>query len=164
MGTLGKALGAAGGYICGSRVLIDFLVNRARSFIFSTAPTPAASAAATEAVRIVQSPEGETRRNTLWNLVDQLKNQLILTGWALPPIQSPIIPLIVGEESRAVQLADHLRDQGIFLPAIRYPTVPRGKARLRLTLTAAHEPGMIETLVATLKTLRDGEDSPAPSA
>jgi 8-amino-7-oxononanoate synthase len=138
MGTLGKALGAAGGYICGSRPLIDLLVNRARSFIFSTAPVPAAAAAATAAIRLVQSGEGEVLRARLWQNVDQTKNAAINAGWALPPVQSAIIPLMVGAESKAVELAAALREQNLLIPAIRYPTVARGAARLRLTVTAAH--------------------------
>src|SRR5438477_1346661 len=85
MGTLGKALGAAGGYICGSRVLIDYLVNRARTFIFSTAPVPAGAAAATAAIHLIQSDEGQTRRNQLWARVDQVKHRLTAAGLALPP-------------------------------------------------------------------------------
>src|SRR5205085_125547 len=102
MGTLGKALGAAGGYICGSRVLIDFLINRARTFIFSTAPVPAATAAAAAAIHLVQSDEGQSRRNQLWARVDQVKNGLIAAGFALPPVRSAIVPLLVGDEARAV--------------------------------------------------------------
>ena len=140
MGTLGKALGASGGYICGSRTLIDYLVNRARSFIFSTAPVPAAVAAATAGVRFVRSSAGRKRRDLLWQRVSEVR--AFLAGqdrWPCP--SSPpcaIIPLMIGEEERAVGASAALRDQGIFIPAIRYPTVPRGQARLRLTLTAAH--------------------------
>ena len=150
MGTLGKALGASGGYICGPRRLIDLLVNRARSFIFSTAPVPAAAAAAAAAIRIVQSAEGEVRRARLWQRVDQTKNAVINAGWALPPVKSPIIPLMVGDETKAVELATSLRDQDLFIPAIRYPTVARGEARLRLTVTAAHSDEDIATLGSAL--------------
>jgi 8-amino-7-oxononanoate synthase len=146
MGTLGKALGVAGGYICGSRPLIDVLINRARSFIFSTAPVPAAVAAASAAIRLVQSDEGEILRARLWQNVDQMKNSVINAGWSLPPVQSAIVPLMVGEESRAVALAASLREQNILIPAIRYPTVARGEARLRLTVTAAHSAEDITTL------------------
>ena len=138
MGTLGKALGAAGGYICGSRPLIDLLINRARSFIFSTAPVPAAAAAATAAIRFVQSPEGEVRRALLWQQVDAVKNAVIHSGRALSPVQSPILPLMIGDETEAMNTAAALRERGVFIPAIRYPTVARGEARLRLTVTAAH--------------------------
>jgi 8-amino-7-oxononanoate synthase len=151
MGTLGKALGAAGGYVCGSRRLIDLLINRARSFMFSTAPAPAAVAAATAAVRLVQSHEGEVLRARLWQNVDQTKNAVINAGWALPPVQSAILPLTVGDEAAAVALAATLRAQNIFIPAIRYPTVARGAARLRLTVTAAHSAENISTLARALR-------------
>jgi 7-keto-8-aminopelargonate synthetase-like enzyme len=152
MGTLGKALGAAGGYICGSRALIDLLINRARSFIFSTAPVPAAAAAATAAIRFVQSREGEVRRAQLWQQVDTAKNAVINSGRALPPVQSPILPLVIGDESDAINAAAALREQGVFIPAIRYPTVAKGEARLRLTVTAAHSGADIAELQRALTT------------
>jgi 8-amino-7-oxononanoate synthase len=151
MGTLGKALGAAGGYICGSRSLIDLLINRARSFIFSTAPVPAAAAAARAGVEVVQTDEGERLRQRLWQRVDQIKNAIIDAGWKLSPVQSPIVPLLVGDETRAVELANSLREQGVFIPAIRYPTVARGRARLRLTVSAAHSPDDIAALASALR-------------
>jgi 8-amino-7-oxononanoate synthase len=138
MGTLGKAFGSAGGFICGSRALIDVLINRARSFIFSTAPPPAQSAAAIAAIELLQSQEGEDRRTQLWARVDQLKNGLITSQWKTAILKSAIVPLIVGEETRAVRMAAALQDAGLLIPAIRYPTVARGEARLRLTVTAAH--------------------------
>lgn len=138
MGTLGKALGSAGGYICGSRTLIDFLINRARTFLFSTAPVPAAAAAATAAIRIIQSNEGEELRTRVWARVDQLKNGLVAGSWKLPLVQSPIIPILIGDEAQAMETAAQLRSRGILIPAVRYPTVPRGQARLRLTVSAAH--------------------------
>ena len=150
MGTLGKALGSAGGFICGSRALIDVLINRARSFIFSTAPPPAQSAAATAAIKLVQSQEGEDRRSQLWARVDQAKNGLVGSPWNPPVLKSAIIPLIVGEETRAVRTAAVLRDAGLLIPAIRYPTVARGEARLRLTITAAHTPDDVATAVRHL--------------
>jgi len=171
MGTLGKAVGASGGYICGSRPLIDFLVNRARSFIFSTAPVPAAAAAATAGVRFIQSPAGETRRKFLWTRVEQCGTGILPVsdlsndpanaaksqskskiGDRLEacPTLSAIIPVLIGDESKAVAASAVLREQGIFVPAIRYPTVARGKARLRVTLTATHTTEEINLLVATL--------------
>jgi len=154
MGTLGKALGAAGGYICGSRVLIDYLVNRARTFIFSTAPVPAAAAAATAGIHLIESDEGQMRRNQLWARVDQVKNGLIAAGFVLPPVRSAIIPLMIGEETRAVEAAAALREQGVFVPAIRYPTVARGQARLRLTVSAAHAAADVSQLVTALSNLK----------
>ena len=151
MGTLGKAVGAAGGYICGSRVLVDYLVNRARSFIFSTAPTPAAVAAARAGVELIQSAEGADRCQRVWARVEQLKAALTSLGLPLETAQSAILPLIVGAETRAVALADALGHAGVFAPAIRYPTVGRGAARLRLTLTAEHTAGDVAVLIRVLR-------------
>ena len=147
MGTLGKALGASGGYICGARALIDLLVNRARSFIFSTAPVPAAAAAATAAIQFVQSAEGETRRKLLRVRVAELQSAV---GNRKSQIAGAIFPVIVGDEARAAEAAAELREQNIFVPAIRYPTVARGKARLRVTLTAAHSADAVATIIRAL--------------
>jgi 8-amino-7-oxononanoate synthase len=138
MATLGKAVGAAGGAICGSRQLIDLLVNRARSFVFSTAPVPAAAAAARAGLAIIQSQEGETRRQRLWLLVEELKRGLIGAGFPPSAVRAPIVPVVVGAEARAVALSAALREVGVFVPAIRFPTVARSAARLRFTVSAAH--------------------------
>jgi len=150
MGTLGKALGSSGGYICGSRALIDFLVNRARSLIFSTTPVPASAAAATAAIRFVQSREGEARRKILRERADKLNRKLKIQN---SKFQSAIIPIIIGDEIKAIQAADKLREQNIFVPAIRFPSVARGAARLRLTVSAAHSADDISQLIRALKTL-----------
>lgn len=150
LGTLGKALGAAGGYICGSQALIDLLVNRARSFIFSTAPVPAQLAAAKRGVELVQSNEGEALRTRLWANVDALKNGLIQQGWKLPVVRSAILPLIIGDEREALALAERLREAGVWVPAVRYPTVARGAARLRVTVSAAHQPKHLDALLEAL--------------
>jgi len=166
MGTLGKALGASGGYICGSRALIDLLVNRARSFIFSTAPVPAAAAAVTAGIQIVQSPEGATRVQELWrrvsdcrtgvapvsNFFDKTKNGDRRDACPTP---SAILPLILGDETAAVSAAAQLRELGIFVPAIRFPTVARGSARLRVTLTAAHSAEDVQSLTKALDATRN---------
>jgi 8-amino-7-oxononanoate synthase len=155
MGTLGKALGASGGFICGSRRLIDYLVNRARSFIFSTAPMPAAAAAANAAVCLIQSAEGEKRRALLHQRAAELRTAVshLRPAPAQPgsPLRSAIIPLIIGGETAAMNAAADLRRQNIFVPAIRYPTVARGAARLRITLTAEHSADEVATLVRALE-------------
>ena len=151
MGTLGKALGASGGYICGSRALIDYLVNRARSFIFSTAPVPAAAAAATAGIRLVQSAEGESLRSQLRQRATEIKSALRAPRSA---IAGAIVPIILGDEAKAVAAAAKLREQNIFVPAIRYPTVARGAARLRVTLTAAHSESDVAELVRALNDLK----------
>ncbi len=156
LGTLGKALGSSGGYVCGQRPLIEFLINRARPFVFSTAPVPAAAAAATAGVRFVESAAGEQRRNQLWSNVEAFHRAGELEGKSGAPErrhkQSAIIPIMIGEESRALKIAAALREQGIFIPAIRYPTVARGQARLRVTLSAAHEAADIARLRDALQT------------
>jgi 8-amino-7-oxononanoate synthase len=149
MGTLGKALGASGGYICGSRALIDFLVNRARSFIFSTAPVPAAAAAARTAIEFIQTKNGEARRNLLWQRVKQFNSNFEIQN---AKFSSAIVPILIGDETKAVELAAQLCERGIFIPAIRFPTVARGKARLRVTLTAAHSSEDISQLINAFKT------------
>lgn len=154
MGTMGKALGSAGGYICGPRSLIEYLINRARPFVFSTAPVPAAAAAAVAGVRFVESAAGEERRNKLWSNVQAFvrggepenKSGATERRYKL----SAIIPILIGDETRAMKIAAALREQGIFIPAIRYPTVAHGQARLRVTLSAAHEAADIARLRVAL--------------
>jgi glycine C-acetyltransferase/8-amino-7-oxononanoate synthase len=136
MGTLGKALGASGGAICGSRALIDFLLNRARSFIFSTAPVPAAAAAACEAVRLLDAGEVEPLRKRLWENIRALD----------PSAPSAIIPILIGDEAEALTAAEELLEAGFLVPAVRYPTVARGQARLRATVSAAHSPDQVAGL------------------
>ncbi|MDC0144510.1 8-amino-7-oxononanoate synthase [Verrucomicrobia bacterium] len=150
MGTLGKALGAAGGYICGSNELVDLLRHRARSFVFSTAPMPAQAAAARAGIKVLESAEGEERRTRLWSLVDELKNGLIGLGWQLPVVQSAILPLMVGAEAEAIVLSEQLLEAGVFVPPIRCPTVARGHARLRITVSAAHSSDDIKKLLEVL--------------
>jgi 8-amino-7-oxononanoate synthase len=151
MGTLGKAVGAAGGYVCGSRALVDYLVNRARSFIFSTAPAPATAAAARCGVELIQGAEGEERCRRVWARVEQLKNALAALGFPPMNATSAILPLLLGCEARAVALADALRDEGLFAPAIRFPTVARGAARVRITVTADHTEGDVAVLARALR-------------
>lgn len=146
MGTLGKALGVSGGYIAGSRALIDFLINKARSFIFSTAPSPAVAAACRAALRIVQSREGDALRVRLQENLGLLSAELSLT---LPP--SAIIPLILGSEELAMAEAERLLQGGFFVPAIRYPTVARNTPRLRVTVSAAHSAEQIRALCNVLR-------------
>ena len=150
MGTLGKALGTSGGYICGCRSLINHLVNRARSFIFSTAPVPAAAAAATAGIKLVQSTAGEALRRNLFMRVGELNSKLNIKNSKL---QGAIVPIILGDENKALAAAAKLRNQNIFVPPIRYPTVAHGAARLRVTLTATHTPEDVSQLANALKAL-----------
>jgi len=152
MGTLSKALGSVGGYIAGSKELVDWLVNRARSFIYSTALPPGAIAASRAAVQVARGPEGSALRDRLRQNIDRFQAGLPITWKALDLPLSAIQPLICGEASTALQLASSLREKGFFIPAIRYPTVPRNSARLRVTLSAAHADNDIDALNNALAT------------
>ena len=147
MGTLSKALGVSGGYICGSRNMTEWLINRARSFIFSTAPPPALAAAARAAVDFLSSIEGEKRRQRLWRNIDILAEEL-----SIQPA-SAIVPWIIGDEKETLAAAQNLQDNGFLVPAIRYPTVGKGTARLRITLSAAHEATQLRSLAGAIKRL-----------
>jgi len=155
MGTLSKALGTSGGYICGSRDLIEWLINRARAFIYSTAPPPGIVSAAFAAVNFLASPEGEERRLLLWKrirLLQELLPRSELNNKASDG-SSAIFPWIVGDEQAALDLASALQNEGFLVPAIRYPTVAKGSARLRITVSASHEEDQIRSLCQAIKRL-----------
>lgn len=143
MGTLSKALGSLGGFVAGPRPYIDLLRNRARSFIFTTASTPADTAAALAALRIVCSPEGDGLRRKLRRHIDRLR----------PGHPTPIVPIVLGAEDAALAAAAALLKRGLLVPAIRPPTVPPGTARLRVTLSAAHGDDQVGELEVALDAL-----------
>ncbi len=147
MGTLGKACGSSGGFVCGTATLIEFLINRARTFLFSTAPLPACAAAAQTALELMSSHEGDRRRAVLWDNIRLLSSALRYEK----PSQSAIFPILVGAEHRASRISQALFEKGFLVPAIRYPTVARGKARLRISLSADHTSEQIHFLVAALE-------------
>ena len=140
MGTLSKAAGLSGGYVASSREWIDLLVNRARSFIYSTAPPPALAHAALASLRLIRSPEGTRLRQ-------RLRENISLVRTAA---QTPILPAILGSNEAALAAADALLEAGFLVPAIRFPTVPRGTARLRVSLSAAHPPEAVSALAQVL--------------
>jgi glycine C-acetyltransferase/8-amino-7-oxononanoate synthase len=156
MGTLGKALGAHGAYIAGSRALRDYLINRARSFIFSTAPPAPVAAAATKAIEISRAPEGSRLRELLWA---NIRNLAAVLESPIP--ESAIIPQIIGPEIKATSASTALLNKGFLVPAIRFPTVAKGAARLRYTVTASHRPDEIQALGEALRNLQftDSESS-----
>jgi 7-keto-8-aminopelargonate synthetase-like enzyme len=143
VGTLSKTLGSLGGFVAAPRVCTELLVNRARPYIFTTAPTPADTAAALAALGIVRSDEGTALRDRLAANVDRF----------CPGHRSPIVPLVIGEEERAVQASEALLDRGFLVPAVRPPTVPPGTARLRVAVSAAHAVDQIDGLAAALDDL-----------
>ena len=147
MGTLGKALGSSGGYITGSRLLIEYLLNTARSFIFSTAPPASTAAAASATLDLCAGPEGDKRRAKL--------RQLAALFDPVPP--AAIHPLIIGSEDDTLRAAEQLAQLGFHVPAIRPPTVPKGTSRLRVSLSAAQEAETVRTLASAL------QSSAAPS-
>lgn len=137
LGTLSKAIGSSGGFIAGPASLIDLLINRARTFIYSTAPPPAAIAAAIEGLGIIASGTGDQLRATLWRNHEKLTIELKRAKPERAP--SAIVPIIVGSEEQALSFSEELVQRGFLVPAVRFPTVPRGSARLRVTLSAAHQ-------------------------
>lgn len=150
LGTLGKAVGAGGGYIAARRALIELLVNKARSFIYSTAPPPAQVASAAAGLELIASPDGGALRGNLWRNLQRFAH---LTGFPEPT--SAIVPVLIGDNEAALAAAESLLEAGFLVPAIRYPTVPRNTARLRITLSASHEASQVESLAQAL-----GEISP----
>ena len=148
VGTLSKSLGSVGGFVAGSRRLIDWLINRARPMIYSTAMPPSAAAAAGRALEILRLEPW--RRSRLAELAGTLRTALPALG--LPEVGpgGPIVPVILGEPSLAIDRAARLLDRGCLVPAIRPPTVPEGTARLRISLTAAHGPADVDRLIAAL--------------
>ncbi len=149
MGTLSKAAAVSGGYLAAAGPWIDLLVNSARSFIFSTAPPPPVAAAALASIRLIQGPAGDARRSALWRNLRQFEAALPTSR----PLTSAICPVIVGESEEALQRSAALRERGYWVPAIRFPTVPRGSARLRVSFSAAHQPAQIEGLARSLRDL-----------
>lgn len=136
MGTLSKAIPSMGGYVAGKKQFIDFFRNTSRSFIFSTALPPASIAVSLQAIDLIE--EVEERRTHLLKLSDWFKSQLKKAGFQITNTITPIIPVIIGDTTKTLQLRDRLLEDGIFIPAIRPPTVPAGTSRLRISLMATH--------------------------
>jgi 8-amino-7-oxononanoate synthase len=149
VGTLGKSFGAAGGFVAGVTALRDYLVNRARSFIYTTGLPPPVAAAARAALALIADDAGASRRARLQANVKRLAE--LGAARLIPRAPAgPIIPIILGSSTRALAVAASLRTSGIFVPAIRPPTVPQGTARLRVTVSAAHDIADIDMLAAAL--------------
>jgi 8-amino-7-oxononanoate synthase len=143
VGTLSKTLGSLGGFVAAPRAYVELLVNSARPFIFTTAPTPGDAAAALAGLRIVRSSEGEALLARLRANVERLR----------PGHPSPIVPILLGEEARAIAVSEALLARGLLVPAIRPPTVPPGSSRLRVALSALHTPAQIDALAGALAAL-----------
>jgi 8-amino-7-oxononanoate synthase len=154
IGTLSKAFGAGGGFVCGRQPLIDWLANRARTYVFSTAQPAATSAAGLAALEIVQSEPW--RRRELLERAARFRQRLKEQGWDTGRSESQIIPLVVGDPERTMKLAGALREAGFFVPGIRPPSVPEGQSLLRLSLCWHHTPEILELLARELAAFRPG--------
>jgi 8-amino-7-oxononanoate synthase len=149
MGTLGKAAGVGGAFVAGSALAIEYLLQKARSYIFTTAAPPALAAALLKSLEMIAA--GAARRATLRRHIATLGAGLADLPWRLLPSKTAIQPLIVGDNHAALQLAERLWEQGIWVPAIRPPTVPAGTARLRISLSAAHDDADVARLISALR-------------
>lgn len=160
MGTMSKALGSEGGFVAGPAPLRDVLLNRARPFIFSTAPSPATMAAAAAALAVV-GREPERRRRLLTN-ADLLRRALADLGLSVPAGVGPILPVILGSEQAAMRTMHDLLEQGIYAAAIRPPTVPPGACRIRLTVQSGHDSEELEAAAHTIAKAASAADGKAP--
>ena len=151
IGTLGKAFGSAGGFAAGSSTLRKYLVNRSRTFIFTTAPPPPVAAAALAALDIIRGNEGSARRAALADRVLQFQGRLPPKARGLPG--SPVFPIVLGPDRAALEASGALRARGFFVQPIRPPTVPDGTARLRITLSASHRPADVDALALAVAPL-----------
>ncbi len=151
MATLGKAAGVFGAFVAAQSVVINYLVNHSHSYVYSTATPPALSVALRESLRLIAT--GDARRAQLQSLIAQLKSGLADLPWALMPSATAIQPLLIGDNQAALDLSIKLRERGIWVAAIRPPTVAAGTARLRITLSAAHSADDVNRLIEVLHVL-----------
>ncbi|MGH8864486.1 MAG: aminotransferase class I/II-fold pyridoxal phosphate-dependent enzyme, partial [Burkholderiales bacterium] len=146
MGTLGKALGTSGAYVVGPAAMIQYLINTARTFLFATAPPPPTAAATVAALHVLHAePE---RRARLWENRQYLHAGLTRLGFQLTDSASPILPIVVGNAQKTVAIADRLLELGVYAPAIRPPTVPKGTSRIRITVTSEHSRAQLDRALA----------------
>ena len=149
VGTLGKAAGVSGAFVAGSKAVVEWLIQRSRPYIFTTATSPVLASAILAALELIRN--GDTLRARLHSLIARLKTGLDETGWQLLPSATAIQPILVGENATALRVSEKLLERGIWVPAIRPPTVPKGRARLRVSLSAAHTEENIDQLINALK-------------
>jgi glycine C-acetyltransferase len=150
VGTLSKAIGAMGGYVCGSRELIDFLSHRARPFLYSTGHPPSVIATCQAAFTLLDSSDGEKLLKKLWSNTKFFQRRLKKIGFSTGATQTPITPIHVGEGAKAFEFSRRLYDAGVYIPAVGFPTVPEGKARLRAMVTATHKRADLGRACATI--------------
>ena len=151
MGTLGKAAGGSGAFVAGSETVVEWLLQRARTYIFTTGSSPAMACALLAGLDLIE--HGDDRRTHLRKLGAQLRDGLDDTRWQLMPSPTAIQPVIIGDNHEALRVANALFQRGLWVPAVRPPTVPKGTARLRVSLTAAHTGEQVAQLVDALREL-----------
>ena len=151
MATLGKAAGVFGAFVAAEQVVIDTLINQARSYVYTTATPPALASAVLASLQLIE--QGEESRAHLQRLITQLRSGLNDLHWSLMPSSTAIQPLLIGDNQAALDLSNALRERGIWVAAIRPPTVPQGTARLRITLSATHSAADVTRLTETLHEL-----------
>ncbi len=151
MATLGKAAGVSGAFVAAEQVVIDTLINHANSYVYTTATPPALSSALLQSLQLIE--QGDERRAHLKQLIARLRSGLAGLPWSLMQSDTAIQPLLIGDNQRALELSAALRERGIWVAAIRPPTVPQGTARLRITLSASHTEADVERLIGALHEL-----------
>jgi glycine C-acetyltransferase len=156
VGTLSKAIGAMGGYVCGSRELIDFLYHRARPFLFSTGHPPSVIATCQAAFTLLDSSDGEKLLKKLWSNTKFFQRRLKKLGFSTGATQTPITPIHVGEGAKAFEFSRRLYQAGVYIPAVGFPTVPEGKARLRAMVSATHKRADLERACAIIGEVGQG--------
>ena len=153
IGTLSKAFAVQGGFVCGRQSLINYLINKSRAFIYTTAVSPAIAGAALKSLEIIK--KSDDKRTLLFKNAQYLKNKLNALGFKTGNSQSQIIPVIIGTNERTTQLSQILFESGIYVPAIRFPTVPEGQSRIRISLTAGHNLSDLENMLRQIRENRE---------
>lgn len=152
MATLGKAAGVFGAFVAGEAEVIELLLQRARAYVYTTAMPPMLASALSASLELIR--DGDARRDRLRSLIERLRGRVNAGRWRLPASQTPIQPLVIGASDEAMGVSERLAGAGLLVPAIRPPTVPRGTARLRISLSAAHGPGDVDRLADALNALQ----------
>ena len=153
IGTLGKAAGISGAFICAQESFIEWLIQKGRPYIYSTATPPAIAHALLKSIEMIEGTEGQQRRKRLNQLIEIWQQEMVFSDWEKIPSGTPIQPVILGSNANALLAANLLDKAGYWIPAIRPPTVPAGSARLRITFSAKHSTEDLRQLIRTLKTI-----------
>ena len=152
IGTLGKAVGTSGAFVAGPALLMDYLVQKARTYIYTTAMPPALALATISSLDLIERDNG--RRDQVLGLVSRFRREVSAMGYQLMPSHTPIQPIMIGDNHDALALSQALEDRGLLVSAIRPPTVPVGEARLRVTFSAAHTQENLDCLLNALSECR----------